>query len=35
MIRINTLQGFENVLDIYYVDKSGIVYSEAIKNRCL
>lgn len=31
MIRINSLQGFENVLDIYYVDKSGIVYSEAIK----
>ncbi|OCA85237.1 HNH endonuclease [Pseudobacillus wudalianchiensis] len=31
MIQINTLKGYENVLDIYFIDEKGNVYSESKK----
>ena len=34
MKKINELQGYENVLDVYYISKDGKVYSEKIKDFC-
>lgn len=33
MIRINTLLGYENVLDIYYINKEGYVFSKKLNGK--
>lgn len=32
MVKVNSLNGFEDVLDIYYVNKNGSIYSSVLKD---